>query len=315
MTTTSRQKKSVAHLSIHEEIIARASESMQSLPMLDVIYGRMATGLTSAFKSKAAVLVESSVAPVEYMTWSDAISNLEPYAVCGVAEADPWAGSVIIAMDSEFFYPTIETQMRGTPIPGSAPKRAPSSIEQRLGKRITGMIADEMADSFSRLTEVSFKLDSIETPQQVNSLQGTNSPCAVVRFNMKVGGCEGGMTIIFPMQTLEPAQIILSKMFLGEKLGGDGTWREFLMEHITGSSVNVYARFHEVQVSLGDVMAWEPGTTIDLGIFEGHEATVMCSGIPIFHAAVGKKRNDRVALRVTRENGDSIDMMRGAADD
>jgi flagellar motor switch protein FliM len=106
------------------------------------------------------------------------------------------------------------------------------------------------------------------------------------------------------MTTLEPAQEILSKMFLGEKLGGDGTWRETLMERISGSLVSVQARLHEVAVELGDVMSWEAGQIIDLGIDEGHEATIMCSGIPIFHGAVGRRRNDTIALRITREEGE-----------
>jgi flagellar motor switch protein FliM len=289
---------------VEEEIIARASVGMQALPMLDVIFGRMATGMNGALKSQAAVLVDVSVEPVEYTTWSSAIERLDEFSVCGVAEADPWGGVVVTAMDPEFFFSTIVTQMGGAPSPGASLKRAPSLIERRLARRLVKTINNEMTETFSRLAQVKFKLDGIEAIKQVGSLQGANSPCAMVTFEMTLGECVGSLIVVFPMTTLEPAQEILSKMFLGEKLGGDGTWRETLMERISGSLVSVQARLHEVAVELGDVMSWEAGQIIDLGIDEGHEATIMCSGIPIFHGDVGRRRNDTIALRITREEGE-----------
>jgi flagellar motor switch protein FliM len=308
MTTKKSKKKAPEANSsdVHEEIIARASMGMPALPMLDVIFGRMSTGLNAVLKSRAALLAEAEVFPVEYTTWSEAIEGLHEFAVCGIADAKPWDGNVIIAMDPEFFFSAIETQMNGTPKPGCAPGRPASHIERRMARRLFEFILEEVSENFARMIEVNLSLDSVETPHQVSSLHKGNSPCAVVKFSMRVGDCEGSLEMIFPMTTLEPAQPILSKMFLGEKLGGDGTWRDYIMDRISGSSVTVAAQLHEMRVELSDVLAWEPGMSIDLGIGEDHETKVMCSGIPVFYGAVGRRKNDHIALRITKDAGDPL---------
>jgi len=286
---------------VEEEIIARASTGMPALPMLDVIFSRMPTGLNGTLKTRGAVLVEAEVEPVIYTTWSDAVEGLGPYSVCGIAEADPWDGNIVAAMDEDLFFATLETQMNGKPVPNTAPKRAPSMIERRIARRLLELVLEEVTECFGRMTEVRFKLDTVETPRQVASLHGTASPCAMIRFRMNVGECNGTLSILFPLTTLEPAQSVLSKMFLGEKLGGDGTWREYIMERISGSRVSVYAQLQELHMDLGELLEWEAGTTIDLGIGADQEATIMCSGIPVLHGAIGRRKNDRIAVRITRE--------------
>lgn len=302
----SAKSKSDGHL-LEEELIERASMGMQELPMLDVIFNRMATVLNGVFKSRAALLVEISPPEVNYSTWGKTIEAAGEHAVYGVVEATPWDGNGLIVLNQDFFFAMTETWMNGTPVPGTAPNRGPSSIERRLARRIMDLISEAMSENFTRLTEVQFKMESVETPQQVSSLQGANTPCATVKFGMKVGDCEGFMQVVFPMTTLDPAQKVLSKMFLGEKLGGDGTWRETIMQRISGSSVSVAVVLREMQVDLGEIIDWKPGQTIDLGIDDTEEATVVCSGIPIFYGVTGRKRNDRIALRVTREADDMDD--------
>ncbi|MFO7804425.1 MAG: FliM/FliN family flagellar motor switch protein, partial [Paracoccaceae bacterium] len=45
----------------------------------------------------------------------------------------------------------------------------------------------------------------------------------------------------------------------------------------------------------------KPGQVLNLGIDTEHEVTVACSGKDMFRAAIGRRRNGSVALRVSAE--------------
>lgn len=289
---------------LEEEIIARASAGTRSLPMLDVIFSRLTTDLISAFKVKTGLLAEITLAGISYTSWANAMARLDEFGPCAIAEAQPWGGNLVVAMDRDFFFASLETQMSGTPKPGTAPRRTPSTIERRIAARQARVLLDEMARNFARLTEVTFTLDVIETAQQAASLQGAGSACVSAKYNVVVSDCPGTITVVIPLSTLEGVQDTLSKMFLGEKLGGDTTWREHIKSRISGSTVELKAVLHETQLPMADVLQWKPGMTIDLGIPFDPEAKVVCSGMAILFCKAGQRSHGRFALRVTREHGD-----------
>lgn len=291
---------------IEERIIARGSTGVQALPMLDVIFSRLPADIVSAFKTRTGFLFEAELEAVSYGSWSRSLSSFDEFSVHAVAEAKPWGGTIILTMDPEFFYAAVETQLNGVPTPGNRLRRHPSTIERRMAQTMAGIMFGELSRNFARLTEVRFDIDGIENAQQISSQLGATTPIVASTMKVRVGECAGSITITVPLSTIEPVQPKLTKMFLGEKLGGDATWRDHITSRISGSSVMVDARLTEVDVPLQDILGWKVGSTIDLGIDAEQEATIICSGLPILHGYSGKKKNDRVAIRVTRDHGEEM---------
>lgn len=297
---------------IEHDIIARASTGIQKLPMLDVIFNRLATDLTSVFKARLGLLAEIQMGEVSYSPWGRAMGALDLHCVCAVAAAEPWDGSFILALDPGFFHAACEMQLSGKPSPDSLPKRPPTTIERRMALRMSQVILEEAASNFSRLSEVRFRAEAVETPLQAASIQSASSACAIGRIDIQLGDCAGAIHFILPLPTLEPVSKHLSKMFLGDNLQGDSAWRSQLVSRIDTSSVEIQAQLHQKTVPIADLLAWKPGTVINLGIDQGSELTVTCSGIPILRAAAGNRRN-RIALRVTGEHDGSEMPGQGAA--
>ncbi len=289
---------------IEEEIIARASTGIQKLPMLDVIFSRLATDLTSVFKARLGLLAEIEMGEVSYSPWGRAMVGLDHHCVCAASKAQPWDGSFILALDPDFFHAACEMQLSGRPTPDSLPKRAPTTIERRIALRISQIILDETAANFSRLSEVRFRAEAIETPLQAASMQSSSSACAIGRIKIRLGECAGNVHFILPLSTLEPVSKHLSKMFLGDSLAGDSAWRSLLASRIDSSSVEIQAQMHQAMIPISELLSWKPGTLIDLDVEEGADATITCSGIPILKAAVGHRRN-RLNLRITGEHDGS----------
>lgn len=289
---------------IEEDIIARASTGIQKLPMLDVIFSRLATDLTSVFKARLGLLAEIEMGEVSYSPWGRAMGALDAHCVCAVSMAEPWDGSFILALDPGFFHAACEMQLSGKPVPDSLPKRPPTTIERRMALRMSQVILEEAAANFSRLSEVRFRADAVETPLQAASIQSASSACAIGQIDIRLGECSGKIHFILPLSTLEPVSKHLSKMFLGDNLQGDSAWRSLLASRIDTSSVEIQAQMHQEMIPISDLLAWKPGTVIDLGIEPGAELTVTCTGIPILRAAAGNRRN-RIALRITGEHDGS----------
>ncbi|PLS21157.1 flagellar motor switch protein FliM [Neptunicoccus cionae] len=300
-TTALPETDSEMTRSIQEELISQASAGIVELPMLDIIFARMAVSLVSAFKSKAAFLCDIHFDKVEYRSWEDVAGELDPFGICANVEAKPWDGSFAISLDSGMIFSALELQMGGTPRPDSAPKRPVSVIERHIARQLVEVVLTDFSANVSRLTEARFLLDTMETPQQMAAMQGGKTPCAVGKMSVEIGPCKGSFSIIIPMATLEPVQDKFSKVFLGDKLGGDKSWREHILSTINGSSVKVTARVHQLSIPLVDILEWKPGTVIDLGVSEDKEISIICSGIPVFQGYAGKHKGGRVGFRVVRE--------------
>lgn len=298
-----------AKMSLEEEIIARASGNHEPLPMLDVIFGRLVTALCPMLKSQNGLLSEVVDKRLDYLGWGKAIEALDVNGAAAVATSS-WGGPIIMAIDAAFLHVAVESMLGGTPRLGKVPNRMPTQLEKAFAERLVRQSLQELANHFSRITEVSFTLDNVESPQQISSLLASAALSAVGEIDISFGAAQGRMSVILPMETLEPARAQLGKMFLGEKLGADSSWRDHFTNNITGASMQIAAQMHRMEVPLADVLGWRPGTTLDLGVTLEHEATVICSGHAILHGATGRKRNGKLALRVTREAGEE----KGGAD-
>lgn len=288
---------------LEDEIIAKSSSGYQNLPMLDVIFARLPMDLSTALKTRAGIIAEILPSKVSYTSWGAILEDSQEFAIYAVADARPWNGTAILRMDPLFFFSAMETQLTGTVTPGDAPARHPSTIERRLAKNLSAIVFDELGSNFARLTDVKFEIDTIENSQQIMTQLGSAAACARCEVEVKIGDNVGKVAIIIPITTLEPIRPKLTKMFLGDKLGGDGTWRDHIENKLTGSSVEVQAHIASVNTNLAEVLNWAPGTTIDLGIVEDDvEVTLVCSGMPIFYGRTGQTKAKKLAVRVTREN-------------
>jgi flagellar motor switch protein FliM len=288
---------------VEEEIIAKASAGFQPLPMLDVIFSRMAPAMAASFRARASLITEVRFDRTTYAPWGEIVSAMDPNAICATAEAPQWNGAIAVAMDSTLVFAAMERLTGGVPQPGVVPSRPATGIERETMRHLFKLILEDLATNISRIAETSFTLESVESPKETGATHGAATPCAVARMEVRLDECLGSISVVIPLRSLDPVQEKLSTMFLGDKLGGDPSWRDHIAGRITGSSVVVTARIHEKPIPLADILGWKPGTKIDFGILPDQEVTVMCSGIPILFGHAGRLRNGNIALRVSREAG------------
>lgn len=288
---------------LEEEIIARSSGNFEPLPMLDVIFGRLVTAYAPLLKSQSGILADVPEKRLVYMPWGQAVSEMDEFGVAAIAKSS-WGGDIAVAVDRVLMHGVIGSMLGGDPGPSDVPSRIPTTLEKAFSHRLMGDSLGLLAQHISRIVEVSFALDTVEAPAQVASFHSASSIVAMLEMEVQIGLLQGKISFLLPMQTLEVVRPQLGKMFLGEELGSDNGWRAHFAGHISGANTQVIAELHHLTLPLSDVLRWRLGETIDLGITTDHEATLICSGRPILHGATGRKRNGRMAMRITREVGE-----------
>ncbi len=293
--------------SVEEELISQAMTGAPKLPMLDIIFSRMAISLVSTFKTKAAFLCDIDFDSVIYKPWEDIVEMSDSFGICASVEARPWGGHLSVIMDSSLIFAALETQLGGVPKPGNTPGRPVTKIESQIARGIVELALTEMSDNISRLTDVTFLVDGMEAPQQMPAMHGGKTVCALARMKVSIGQCEGYMDIVIPLTTIEPVQEIFSKMFFGENLGGDVSWRDHIVSNIKGSNVKVTAQIHELDVPLKNILEWSVGDVVDLGIDTDHSINLMCHGVPVFQGYAGYHKNGRISVRIEKDADDVVE--------
>jgi flagellar motor switch protein FliM len=94
--------------------------------------------------------------------------------------------------------------------------------------------------------------------------------------------------ILLPHETLEPIRDLLSQIFIGEKFGQDTSWERYMSHEIRNASVGISALLDEKNVSLGDLVRLQVGSTILLDKEPNDDVQVKCGDVYIGKARLGR---------------------------
>lgn len=288
---------------IEDEMIRSARSNHQKLPVLEVIFDRFALGLGPMLKAYCAgATADAELEAFEYMSCGEALESLSSQSLAIVTDVQPWDGSIGMVLDPELLFATLEIMLGGRSAAQSFwTPRAFSTIEKRFGQRLCEVALEALTEAFVRLFEVEFKIDRIEGSPQALVLSAPTTPCVKVTMRITLEERGGTMIFLLPQTSFESVRPQLAAPFRGGQLGGDSSWRELLNDSLQDTSVSVNAVLHEPKLQLSDILNWSPGRTIDLGINVDQEVTVACGELKMFTAAIGRRRNGAVALRINRD--------------
>ncbi len=287
---------------LEEQIIHMSMMNYERLPMLDVIFERMVLSLTNSLKTHTSATADVTIRDLTYEPYYEATGKLPVPGLLSVVRAKPWDSSMIVGIDARLLYAALQIKFGGRKSkPTLTEGRTFTSIEKTVGTGLCKVILNDLKASFAQLTEVDFEIERTETNPQFATISQSGSPCIRVSLSVSLDGRKGEVDFIIPYATIDPVRKLLSKVFFGEKLGGDAVWRSHLTNQISDSSTNLKAVLHSIKAPLAEILQWEVGSTIDLRIDADHEATVYCIGKPIARGKIGKKTNENMAIRVTTD--------------
>ena len=285
-----------------ENMIYMSMLNYERLPMLDVIFDRFMLTLTTSMKAQTSANADIQIKGIEYKSFSKCMNALPVPGILAISNANPWSGNIIVALDAPFLYSALEIMLggrRATPAPADG--RNFTSIERKVGAKLVNVILKDLELAFNPLTDVQFIIDRIETNPQFATIAQPNAPSVHIKMQITLDGRKGTVDIVMPYSTIESVRKLLSKVFFGEKLGGDPTWKSHLTNQVESSKVTLKTVFHELETSLNNTLKWKVGDTLNLSVDSNHEATMYWGETPMFTGKIGKTKKDKMAVRIVKD--------------
>lgn len=302
---------------VQEEIIRVGLSSYERLPLFEVVIDRAVQSLGPALRTALNVQSEVALLGIDYMASGEALAAAPDPGLITLANASPWDGTLAVTLDPALLFAALEIMLGASDgdaddaEPDASAEKAPAAsatvwaprafttIEKRLGAQLVGLALREVAAAFAPLTRVSFAAGAIESGPRNVLFTPATAGCVRVSIRITLEGRGGDLCLIVPHRTLDAVRPLLAQPRGAGQLGSDPGWTALLTQSLQDTPVTLTAVLHEQALPLSGVLEWQPGQTLQLGIDPDHEVTVICGNKPMFRAAMGRRKNGSVALRVT----------------
>lgn len=293
-----------------ERLVNSTAVNKDRLPMLDVVFDRMVRLLNTSLRQLTSSNVEASLLRIDWLRFNDFLSTVELPALIGVARAEQWDNQLLVSIDSSMIYCMMDILLGGRRSrPGRVDGRAYTSIERKLTERLVKVILQDLGQSFDPLTKVDFVFDRLEVNPQFATITRATNVTIRARIAIEVERRIGHAEIVIPYATLEPVRDKLVQMFMGEKFGRDAMWENHLKSELQRTRLDLVAVLHQMEVPLGEVLAWRPGTALKLRISPDNQTLLMSGETPLFAGRMGQ-RNENIAVKIETDldtKGELID--------
>ncbi|MBR0550923.1 flagellar motor switch protein FliM [Stakelama marina] len=278
--------------------------SHERLPMLEVVCERMVRSFATSMRNLTSDAIEVSLDEIVPVRFGDFMSRVSLPAMIAVFKVPTWQDYGLVTVESNLIYAVVDALLGGKR--GSAPQkiegRAFTTIETSLVSRMIELALREFSAAFEPIAPVTMELERIETSPRFAAIAGPTNIASAATFAVDMDGRGGRFTILLPSATLEPVRGKLTQRFMGEKLGGDTTWKDHMEAEIRQTEIEISTLLGERELRLADVRALEVGQTLAFDVAPDNPVEVQCGGVPLARAQIGRRRN-HIAISMVTEIG------------
>jgi flagellar motor switch protein FliM len=246
-------------------LLDAAGISIERMPMLNVIFDRMAASCTESLQPMAGTPCYFSVSGISNGRVADITREYEGNSVAAVLYAEQWDARVLIVLDRDFVF-TMAEALFGSD--GAEPpidvERSFSNIELRLVQVLFERFAKSLQSAFAATSDVTFKLERVETAMASLAIGrgGGMSICANIMLQALYRG--GQMFLFIPHSALNPLRQKLAHVVVSDGRAADPNWREQMQSEVQRTEVTLSAVLDEKVLTLGDVAQLHLGQVIEL---------------------------------------------------
>ncbi|MES0881933.1 flagellar motor switch protein FliM [Roseibium sp. SCP14] len=274
---------------IADRLLDAAGISVDRLPMLPVVFDRMARLMADAMRQKSPSPSYISVSYVENNRIGDVLDEFESNALVAVLYSPEWDARVLVGFDRDFIFTLVDVLFGadGTEPPIDE-ERPFSNIETRIARTMFELAAKSLAESFAPIAETTLKIERIESRMDFAVVGRRNNPAVVARLLQQAIGRGGEVFVVMPHSTLNPLRQRLSQVLSGEMSGRDKQWTQHFHNEIQRTEVKLEAILEEREMSLGDLSDLQVGQIIELQATARSPVTLACNEQPVFTCQLGQ---------------------------
>ena len=292
-------------------LLDAAGISIDRMPMLKVIFDRMAVTCTDSLQPMAGTPCYFSVNDISNGRIGDIVKDYEANAVAAVIYAEQWDTRVLIMLDRDFVFTMVEAMFGSD---GAEPpldvERAFSNVELRVAQVLFERFAKALQSAFAATSEVTFRLERVETAMASLAVgrTGNMSICANIMLQALYRG--GQMFVIIPHSALNPLRQKLAHVLVGDGRAADPNWREQMESEVRRTEVTLSAVLEERMIIFADVAQFHVGQVLELEATPRTLAKLESNNQVLFWCQIGQL-DGYYALQVA----DPVDQKREFVDD
>jgi flagellar motor switch protein FliM len=275
-----------------------AGLSLDRLPMLQLIFDRLATGCGDALKHRVASTIFYALAGVESGHFGDFLDAYDNNAVVGIFHAPGWDGHILVGLDRDFLYTMVEVLFGAD---GSEPpveeERAFSAIELRVAQMVFEQVGRALESSFGLVSQTAFKLERTETRMEFAIIGRRTNNALQAKFLFQALSRSGEMFLVIPQALLNPLRASLAKVLTGESTARDPNWAKQIAAEVQKAEVTLRAVLEERTLTLGEIAGLTVGQVIALDATPATRIKLEGNDRPLFWARAGQAQGAYV-LRI-----------------
>jgi flagellar motor switch protein FliM len=272
------------------DLLADASHfSIDQMPMLPVIFNRLASQVAERLRPLGPSLPMVTVNSVESMRIGDALDAYDLKAVAGIFHVPAWDNRVVVGFDRDLMFTLVEMLFGGD---GSERPfeevRALTAVEVSVAQHIFEQVAVALQSAFSLVADARFRFERCETRMDFAAAGRRSQPGVVARFIVQALGRGGEMFVVLPQAGLAMFRQALSRALPNEAHAMDPAWAKQIGAEVGRTEIGVTAIIETTDYTLGDVATLQVGQVLKLPATLKSRVKVESSEQPLFWAYLGQ---------------------------
>ena len=176
--------------------------------------------------------------------------------------------------------------------------------EMRIVTRMLSLAFDAYQKAWQPVHPVTLEHVRSETNPQFVNIAVPGESVVSVTLSVDLGGAGGDFHVCLPYAMLEPIRTVIYSSVQAERGEADSRWVSLLSAQVYRAEAELVADLAHATVSIGQLMALQPGDVVALELPELVSATV--NGVPVLECRYGVVRG-QYALKVERVLGGEQD--------
>lgn len=275
------------------------------MPTLELINERFARLLRVGLYNLMRRNAEISVGPVRVLKYSEFIRNLVVPTNLNIVHVKPLRGSALMVFEPTLVFQVVDNLFGGngrfhTRVEG----RDFTATEMRIIQRMLQIAFTELEASWQPIYALSFEYVRSEMNTQFASIATPTEVVIASTFSIDLGAGGGDFHVCMPYAMLEPIRDIIYSSVQADRAEADARWVSLLSKQINVAEVQLVANLAHAQITVGELMALQPGDVIALDLPDVIVAEV--DNVPVFECRYGVT-NGQYALKVSKMTGSMVD--------
>lgn len=284
-----------------ERLLDSAGISVERMPMLHVIFDRMATQCSEALRPLSTAPAYVSVNSIKTERIGNILESYEGRAVVAVLYAQALDTRVMFGLDNKLVFTLVEALFGGD---GSelpyAETRALTNIELRIAQRIFDIVTKTLQASLATVIETKFKPERLESRMDFAVIAPRNNFAVISKLNLRILGRSGELFIVIPQNALMPIRQNLSRDLTNEASSPDPAWSKHIHSEVGRAEVTVRAVIEEQGFTLADIADLKVGNILQLQVTPRSRVRLEGNEEPLFWCQLGQAEG-KYTLRIEEE--------------